>query len=334
MTGRSGAHRSVGPARLRVGLACRPARPPAWVGGWPGHWLRAGRGAGGLRVPRRRVEVLPHHRQARSGRGSVARVPLSDAVLQRIAMPRPAPGRATWSTWLGQASFWREVARRLSVVVNAAAPGVVPAWSRRRARRVVAGPRRRRRGPTFASGYAETLRGATATHVPSLGRVPRRDEVADLLAHARFSTHPLVAGENRLQLLWKSIALVTRDAPAESSAAIVARDERPSPEALPSGATARSRCSSPATRCAPLASCVGASRGVSSGALVLVDASRRGRGRGAAGAYCTMVARGARLVEPPPDRYWADPHLLPGANGRLVLVEEYPYATAGDVSPS
>ena len=34
-----------------------------------------------------------------------------------------------------------------------------------------------------------------------------------------------------------------------------------------------------------------------------------------------------RTLVPPADRYWADPHLVPGSDGRLMLVEEFAYAT-------
>ena len=39
------------------------------------------------------------------------------------------------------------------------------------------------------------------------------------------------------------------------------------------------------------------------------------------------VLEHAHAIVPPKDRYWADPHLLPGGEGRYVLVEEFMHST-------
>jgi hypothetical protein len=311
--------------RLRVGLAVSSARPQAWVGALARAIAAESRVELAVFVYDGSGRGWPR-RPAGAVAGALWRAFRSaDALLQRVLCA--ASPRLDHLADLADSGFAvaGEAPGGLSVVVNAAGPGAVPALVAATGAPVWwldhdgGAP-----WPDVASGYAETLGGAEATTCRLLAVSPGGVS-PEVLAQARFSTHPLVASENRQQLLWKSIALVTRTLRQESPAALAAQDGPALPAALPGGAGGL----------ALLLAChaLRAARFVGTRltyreqwCLALVEAEGEAE---AAAPWRVLAGRGSRrlLVEPPPDRYWADPHVLQGSGGRLILVEEYPYAT-------
>ena len=313
-----------GTRRLRVGLAVSSRRAPTWVGALA-----------------RAIAAEPHvdlvvfeHPAESDCSGQTAGVAAgalwhafrwADSVLQRLlCAASPKPGDVMDLSATGPVVSGG-VPGGLSVVMNTAGPGAVqslvtatgaPVWW--------LDHDGGGRWPDVASGYFETLRGAEATTCRLLTLGPG-DEAPKALASASFSTHPLVASENRLQLLWKSIALVTRALRQEAptgvveggdSASLTAPPRRPYGLALLLVAHVLRAARFVGTRLTHR----------EGWCLAVVDEVE------AADAMTPWRALGnrglrRRLVEPPSDRYWADPHPLPGSGGRLVLVEEYRYAT-------
>ncbi len=311
---------------LRVGLAVPSARPPAWVGAL----ARAIAAEPTVELVifecRACGPVWPRRSDGAFARGLWRAFSSVDAVLQRVlCAASPKPGDLADLDAAGFAVA-AEAPGGLSVVVNAAGSGVVPALLAATGAPVWwldhdgGAP-----WPDVLSGYAETLRGAEATTCRLLAALP--GEVApQVLAGARFSTHPLVASENRLQLLWKSIALVTRTLRQETPAAVAVQGEPDPPAAPPRGAGGLALLlAGHALRAARFVGTRLTHR--EQWCLALADEA----GEDEAGAPWRIALAGSgqrrRIVEPPPDRYWADPHPLPDSGGRLILVEEYPYAT-------
>lgn len=173
-------------------------------------------------------------------------------------------------------------------------------------------------GRAGRSGYAEAVRGEHLTSCRLLEADRTMREARTLLA-AHVATVPLCAAENRQQLLWKSIPLVVR-ALREHTAI---------------GAGPQGRAESGPLAGVPLPRSSIALAGVLAGhacraaafvgrrllwrehwSVAVVTPSHSGE----------PASTTVRILEPPGDRYWADPHPLPG-DSLSVLVEEYPAAT-------
>ena len=256
----------------------------------------------------------------------------ADLHLQRLVCPEsPDPSAAADLRALG-CTVAEEVPDHLSLVINAAGPSALTAL-------------RNRRGvpvwwfdhdghelwPAVQSAYAETLdhRGVTCCRLMGL---PPDSETPAVLREASMATHPLFGAENRVQLLWKGIPLLLqklhelRDSgpPHGVSAEMTLDSASAAADVLPEAAL-------------PFALAYHAWR---SARFVLKRTLWRDqwflllgqRAVAEAGRECdfvdmvTSAFRPARTLVPTPDRYWADPHLLPRGEDRFVLVEEYVYA--------
>ncbi len=176
--------------------------------------------------------------------------------------------------------------------------------------------------PEVVSGYAETLRGDEVTSCRLLQLLPGA-EASSVLSIAYFSTHPLVATENRMQLLWKSLPLVVKALRVGGYSA-TEPEVAPRTVRIPDGGAALA--ATLARHVARAAWFVG--RRLlwrEQWCLAVIPIECAATGIAPAGGGVTGTTRS--VIVPPPDRYWADPHLVPGGDGRLVLVEEYLYAT-------
>ena len=184
------------------------------------------------------------------------------------------------------------------------------------------------RWPAAASGYAEVLSGSRVTRCRLMAVAPDGGESAALRT-AFFATHPLFGAENRVQLLWKSIPLLVQKV----------RELRDSGEVTRESVEELHGLGQPSVRKEghePLLLAL-ARHGWRSARFVLkrllwrqqwflLLSRRGGAGSGAFGEPVDRLAlafRPTRALIPAADRYWADPHLLPRGEDRLILVEEY-----------
>lgn len=201
--------------------------------------------------------------------------------------------------------------------------------------------------PQGVAGYAEVLRGRPMTCCRLMGRLSGRSEPV-VLRRATFATHPLFGAENRLQLLWKSIPLITqkvRELQVTGQVACEERErgddsavERGDDSAVEWGRDVLAGGSLTATvrllallarHVVSVVRFVSRRLGWRDQWFLLVDLDARpGASRvSRMEALRTPAAAAPRLLLPPADRYWADPHVVPSKDGRYVLVEEYPYGT-------
>jgi hypothetical protein len=187
--------------------------------------------------------------------------------------------------------------------------------------------------PAAVSGYAEVVEGRPVTRCRLLGLAPGSTR-PEVLRSGRVATHPLFGAENRVQLLWKSIPLLVQKVRELRDIGVVRCEQGDVPE---STGVPQSVSESTSVLLYSFARHVLRSAGFVARRLLwrdqwyLLMASRSLEERPADGhgdlgrrleAFCPTQA-----LMPPADRYWADPHVVPGSDGRLVLVEEYPYAT-------
>lgn len=182
------------------------------------------------------------------------------------------------------------------------------------------------------SGCAEVIqdRPATRCRLLSLAAGSVRP---DVLRGGRMATHPLFLAENRTQLLWKSIPLLVQKVREFRDTGVV----RHEPGDLPEPALVQAAGSADASALSLLARHVARSVGFivrrllwrgqwyllmqSDGKHDGLDGGRTDAGRR------VNDFRPDRAVVPQADRFWADPHLVPGGDGRCLLVEEYLYST-------
>lgn len=184
---------------------------------------------------------------------------------------------------------------------------------------------------TASSGYSEVVQGMGVTRCRLLCLLPGASHPC-VLRTGRMATHPVFVTENRMQLLWKSISLLIQkvgefgslaafrceeDEPTECSSVGDFRSER-----RPIGVVS---VASHVVRCVRFI----ARRVLRAEQWYLLTSSRPGRAGD--GIVASDFPQDLRELHPMDalvsgsDRYWADPHLLPGSQGLLVLIEEYIY---------
>jgi len=321
-----------GPGRVRAGLAVTGLTAPEWVFALASALAAEGDVDLSLVVVDAGVSVRsPARRSGAAGRlwSCVRSV---DAVLQRLVCrgsPRPAATVDLGTTGLRVA---HDTDHGLDVIINVAGAsrsaalcrrGGVPVWWLDHDGGAL--------WPDVASGYAETLSGAPVTCC-RLWALPDIADAPVVLRSARFSTHPLLCAENREQLLWKSISLVVQklrelrlngEVQSEGPEA----PETPAPELADVSAVGLSQIvAGHAGRAARFV----ARRLLWREQWFLLFDDRPGvvAGEGVDSDQQPLFAvQPTRALTSGPDRYWADPHLLPGGDGRLVLVEEYMYGS-------
>jgi len=188
------------------------------------------------------------------------------------------------------------------------------------------------RWPAAAAGYAEVLSGSPVTRCRLMAVAPGEWEPA-VLRTALFATHPLFGAENRVQLLWKSIPLLVQKVSELRDRGEVTCEVREGREGV--GVREKPWGGRSGLVCAL------ARHAWRSGAFSLRRLLWRGQWYVAMGERPALshdvVADGeidrlaasfrpTRVLMPPADRFWADPHFLPGGADRLVLVQEFLYA--------
>lgn len=256
-----------------------------------------------------------------------------DAILQRLVCRGSAHPSASADLRRAGLRVVREVPADLDVVVNAAGP-----WATAMLREAAGAPvwwldhDGHACWPNVCSGYAETLTGDPVTVCRLLESRPEAP-APSVLRSAFFATHPLFGAENRVQLLWKSIALVAQKARELRRSGVVCCEVSDTP--------ARAAPAPLATAGVVWSACVVARHVWRSllfvtrrlfwreqWCLMIGDhpAAAVGAGRGEAGGRAWAI-RPRHVIVPGADRYWADPHVVPGGDDRLILVEEYMYAT-------
>ena len=320
------------PRRVRVGLVVAAPVAPEWVFALASALVAAGDvelslvlvgEANGTGPPARKHPVAT---RLWSWTKSV------DAALQRPiyrGSPRPAATADLRTTGL---RVVHDAAGDLDVIINVAGASRSAALRRRAGVPVWwfdhdGGAR----WPEVERGYAETVTGAPVTCC-RLKALPDGVDAPIVLRSARFATHPLLGSENRMQLLWKSIPLVVQKLRELrlTGEARVETGEVCEPAVGRLGEAGFIRLSwtlaGHAGRAAQFVArrlfwreqwflLLDDSPGVVTGESV--DSDRD----------ISLVVRPTHAIRPGPDRYWADPHLLPGGDGRLVLVEEYMYGS-------
>ena len=253
-----------------------------------------------------------------------------DAVLQRLvcrSSPHPAATVDLQTTGL---RVVHETEGSLDVIINVAGPSRSAALRRRAGVPVWwfdhDGDAR---WPDVECGCSETVTGAPVTCC-RLWALTDGVDVPIVLRSARFATHPLLGSENRMQLLWKSIPLVVQKLRElrRTGEARVETGEVCEPHVTSLGEAGFIRGSWTLAGHAGRVAQFVARRLFwrEQWFLLLDDCPRVVTGESVDNDRdLPLAVRPSHAIRPGPDRYWADPHLLPGGYGRLVLVEEYMY---------
>ncbi len=184
---------------------------------------------------------------------------------------------------------------------------------------------------TASSGYSEVVHGAGVTRCRLLCLPPGASRPS-VLRTGLLATHPLFVAENRMQLLWKSIPLLIQEVGEFGNLAAFPCEEAELSER--SNATdfySEQRPIGVVSVVGHVVRCVRfvARRVLRAEQWFLLTSSRpRGAGDGIAASAFPQDLGGLHpmdVLAPGRDRYWADPHVVPGSQGLLVLVEEYIY---------
>lgn len=242
-----------------------------------------------------------------------------DLRLQRLTCRKSVDPAATTDIRMLGCTVVNDVPADTVLVVNVAGPGVLSRLAAHSPHVWWFDHDGQELWPAVKSGYPEVL-ASRVTHCRLVGFIAGASSPG-VLRSARLATHPLFGAENRVQLLWKTIPLLSQKVRELRDCAAVtweSVDQPPELDQSPPREEGHKRLTLALARHAWRSAGFVLRRLLWREQWFLLLGEQ---GDGPASAF-----RPARALIPAADRYWADPHLLPHGADRLILVEEYLHA--------